>query len=291
MRIVKNGSGQNLRDWDPLSRELDGLSLWNEKSDSAKDSDHQPAPTCLHPSLSLRFLFFSFLLLRWEVISSDASVSPTTSLRVGRGPIWAHSLTQMTQSGIPSSSSSFSSSSSSSSSSFSSSSSLSSSSSSPLIRVHPPLLNYAVEFKQNIPRTGETCRAGIWKVHPWKVYQLLNIVNIKACFLSLGVKPIVFRPNVTKATIPWTTTSLIHHRVFWKWSTLLLSISKRGILCRNCSHALRHQKPFMRSEFQDMLSYTLFTFCCKKKPPPPSQTHTHKHTHEWSIWHKKPFSN
>ena len=169
MRIVKNGSGKNLRDWDPLSRELDCLSLWNEKRNPTKDSRHQPAPTCLHPFVLLRFVFLSSV-----VISSDASVSPTTSLRVGRGPIWAHSLTQMTQSGIPVSSSS------------SSSSFLSFSSSSPLIRVHPPLLNYAVEFKQNIPGTGETWRAGIWKVHPWKLYLFLNIVNFKTHFPSFG---------------------------------------------------------------------------------------------------------
>ena len=78
MRIVKNGSGKNLRDWDPLSRELDGLSLWNEKSDSAKDSHHQPAPTCLHSSVLLRYVFFSSVMLCSEVISSDASASPTT---------------------------------------------------------------------------------------------------------------------------------------------------------------------------------------------------------------------
>ena len=123
--------GKNSRDWDSFSRELDRISLWSKKDNSTKDGHQESSPTGLHTFfLSL----FSFLLLcsSWsppmplclrQLVSESALMATYGHTH---SPRWPSPVFPSSAPSPPP----------------------------PLTWVHPHLLNYSVEFKQNIP--------GIW---------------------------------------------------------------------------------------------------------------------------------
>ena len=164
--------------------------------------------------LLLRFVPFLFLWSPQE-ISSGASVSPTTSLRIGRGPTYgdAHSLRWP----------------------------------SPVFPSPPPpppshmgaspsvqlLGGIQAEHSEN---GGKQVEQGFGKsTHEnCSFSQLSSIVNIEACFPSLEWKLFFLNAWVISAPSPWTTESLLHQiqieahccclwvskSKFWPWNVL-----------------------------------------------------------------------
>ena len=133
---------KNSRDWDSFSRELDRISLWSKKDNSTKDGHQESSPTGLH-TFFLSLVCFLLLCSSWSPpmplclrrLVSESALMATYGHT--HSPRWPSPV-------FPSSAPP------------------------PLTWVHPHLLNYSVEFKQNIPGIWGTTVKGKGKVCIWK---------------------------------------------------------------------------------------------------------------------------